>query len=70
MMAPEEPNPLDKKLIPPGVRIEIPLLPVSQYDLREIAGILASLGQRLDGLTRSGDTERHTSLWLRRQRQN
>lgn len=53
---------LDKKLIPPGVRIEIPLLPVSIYDLREIADVLAGLGQRLGALTRSGDTERHIKV--------
>ena len=35
----DEPNPLDKDLIPPGVRIEIPLLYVSIYQLREISGI-------------------------------
>lgn len=53
---------LDKKLIPPGVRIEIPLLPVSIYDLREIADVLAGLGQRLGALTRSGDTKRHIKV--------
>ena len=61
-MKEEEPNALDRKLIPPGVRIEIPLLPVSVYDLREIAGVLASLGQRLGVLTRSGDTTRHIKV--------
>ena len=58
----EEPNPLDKKLIPPGVRIEIPLLPVSVYDLREIADVLAGLGQRLGALTRAKDTTRHIKV--------
>ncbi len=58
----DEPNALDQKLIPPGVRIEIPLLPASIPQLQEIAGILAALSQKLDVLTHSEDTERHIKI--------
>ncbi len=58
----DEPNPLDAALIPPGARIEIPLLRVSIEQLREIAEIVSRLGRRLDVLVQSGDTERHIKI--------
>lgn len=62
-------NPLDKDLIPPGARIEIPLH-VSIDQLREIVSVLARLVQHLEELTQSNAAERHIRLdawWFIRQ---